>query len=601
MKRFNINRQENRIHSAVCVDQGERHFGYLKLLVFVFVIFLVACKGQQPGDNAQKVSEGAATSSAITDSPTAAPEQSKPEIVSTTPTPIQPAAVRESGERENETDNLYDPAVHDAYSITADDGEFFVVVYNVENLFDADGVALFQDYTSEKYRPKHVLRKLQNITRVMQVFQDGQGPEIILFQEFEADRTPSELPHNYADILERYSNTTIEEMLTEPLSPDVSDLPAEALLLKAFRDAGLGDYNVVVGEYRADPLGRVVAHVNVTFSRFPIIETLTHQSEGARGTLEIVHEIDGHRLHTFNSHWKSGASNADDEQLRLGNAKVMRKRLEEILANDPSADVVLGGDFNSQYNQYRRLAGVRKTAVNGVLGSQGDEFAIREEAEPHLYNLWYEFPPERRGSDVYRGEWGTLMQMMITRGLYDYQGVQYVDNSFDVAILEGLNAQRGSQIPIRWNFFNGDGAGFSDHFPIYSRFRVSNEDDSQAFVDLESPGTEATTSTAARTVDYTQVKSIPLPRLRDLGSDNAIRSSENLGHVFRIEATVTGERPFRVTVFNEEYNVWAFDIDLRRKIYERYVVGDPLVIVGEVGIHEGNWQFVVRDISWLDR
>ena len=50
----------------------------------------------------------------------------------------------------------------------AQEPAFTVVAYNVENLFDVDGVALFEQYQADQYRPHHLLRKLVNITRVVQ-------------------------------------------------------------------------------------------------------------------------------------------------------------------------------------------------------------------------------------------------------------------------------------------------------------------------------------------------------------------------------------------------------------------------------------------------
>ena len=67
---------------------------------------------------------------------------------------------------------------------------FQVVAYNVENLFDIDGVSAFDDYKPPNYGPRELSRKLEGISKVLQRFNEGAGPEIILFSEIEADRTP---------------------------------------------------------------------------------------------------------------------------------------------------------------------------------------------------------------------------------------------------------------------------------------------------------------------------------------------------------------------------------------------------------------------------
>lgn len=486
-----------------------------------------------------------------------------------------------------------------AYGQAARHDDFYVVVYNVENLFDMDGISLFDDYRSEKYRPGHLLRKLQNVASLLNTVNGGAGPDIILFQEIEADQTPKSQPFDYRGFLKKYASTSLEQMLTsKTLSDEIKDLPAEAWLLKALSDAGLGEFNVAVAEYRPDPT-RTVAHVNATFSKFPIVETRTHQSDGARGTLEVVHKIDGHRLHTFNNHWKSGASDPESEKIRLGNAQVVRDRLASILTENPAADIILGGDFNSQYNQSQAVPGLTKTALNDILGSRGDEAAMVSGKDFVLYNLWYELPIEQRGSDVYRDQWGTLMQMIITRGLYNQHGIQYHDNSFAVLAVEGLNAQRGTGLPIRWVFGDDDGGGFSDHLPVYARFHVVNDNAPRRYIEIQSPGNEATGTAKLRGVDYKAALKVEHPSVHELAGDHEIKDFRKLGHIFRVKGNVSAEKPLRIRVFEDDYNLWAFDVEMRRAIYAKLPVGAEFDIIAELGIHEGKWQFVIRDLAWL--
>jgi rRNA maturation protein Rpf1 len=82
---------------------------------------------------------------------------------------------------------------------------FSVMVYNVENLHDADGVAAFEDYKAERYKPAHVLTKLNGITKILAQFEGGRGPDVVLFQELEVDATPGKTPPNYEQILARYA------------------------------------------------------------------------------------------------------------------------------------------------------------------------------------------------------------------------------------------------------------------------------------------------------------------------------------------------------------------------------------------------------------
>ncbi|HEX2100121.1 MAG TPA: endonuclease/exonuclease/phosphatase family protein, partial [Candidatus Synoicihabitans sp.] len=338
---------------------------------------------------------------------------------------------------------------------------FSVVAYNLENLFDADGVAVYDDYQPERYRPAHLRTKLRHTADVLARLGPNAGPDVILFQEVEVDQTPASSRHNYTKLLERYRHTTFEEMLArDPLPPDLADWPAEAWLVKALHDRGMTGYTVAIGtdQAAAQASGQTRAIKCVTFSRFPVRAVRQHPLRDARNIVEVELEVEGARFFVFNNHWKSGAGDPELEQVRLDNARVLRARLDEILADDPTADILVGGDFNGHYNQKQRYPAMARTALNDVLLSQGHELAIRQQVRS-LYNLWYELPPSERGSDTYRGEWGTLQQMMISRGLYDRRGVQYEDNSFQVGRIAGLNADLAGA-PRRWDA-GGSGAGFS--------------------------------------------------------------------------------------------------------------------------------------------
>jgi len=44
---------------------------------------------------------------------------------------------------------------------------FTVVAYNVENLFDVDGIAVYEEYQSAAYTPAHLRTKLDHIAQVV--------------------------------------------------------------------------------------------------------------------------------------------------------------------------------------------------------------------------------------------------------------------------------------------------------------------------------------------------------------------------------------------------------------------------------------------------
>lgn len=478
--------------------------------------------------------------------------------------------------------------------------EFTVVAYNVDNLFDVDGVAGYDDYQPAVYTPAHLRTKLENLTAVLARFNDGRGPDLILFQEIELDLTPRSRVSDEAAFLRRYSQTTFDRMLGQsPLPPELRGLPAEAWLLKAMHDRGLTGYSIAASNEpparHEDGNRRSIK--NVVFTRFPITATRSHAVLNARHILEVELSIEGHRFHVFNNHWKSGASDAATEDIRIQNARVLRRRIDAILQADAHADILVGGDLNSQHDQRLRYPRMRTTGINDVLRAGGDERAVQR-FDGGLYNLWHELPPAERGSDVFRGEWGTLMHLIVSSGLYDRRGVQYVDDSFGVARFARLNAD-ASGLPLRWNGEMGSGHGYSDHFPVHARFTTVAEVQS-GWMDLKSPAGRAGTNATINRVEHRQsdlagsaLTLAELPRGADL------RDGRYSGRLFRVEGQAGQGQYLSVRFAGDEYEVFSPDPAIRDLLYAQRRTEGRLSFYGELGTFRGRWQFLVRDASWV--
>jgi endonuclease/exonuclease/phosphatase family metal-dependent hydrolase len=476
---------------------------------------------------------------------------------------------------------------------------FTVVAYNVENLFDLDGVSSYDDYQPAKYTRAHALTKLQNIAKVVARFEDGRGPDVLLLSELEVDATPGAKAPDYAAILARHAGVKLSEMLGPRFSPEIADLPAEALLLKALAEAGVTGHRVVIGDNVVAAGSERKQEIKcAVFTRFPIKSSRSHPTLDARAILEVQVDVDGAPLYLFANHWKSGASDPATEPTRAANAKTLRTRLDEILRADPNADIIIGGDLNSQYNQKQRYPQMKTTGINDVLGSQGNELAVRQPERP-LYNLWHELPPEQRGSDTYRGEWGTLMHLLISRGLYDYRGVQYVDNSFTVAKFPGLNAD-AKGLPVRWTFDGPAGAGFSDHFPVAAKFVTVTEGRADRYLALRNPSDGRAGSAGGLKIDHGKVDLEKVAvRPETLAAGVNLRTNEFKGKIFRVEGKVAPGARLAVEFRGETYDVWSFDETLRNKLRADYKEGAMLRFYGELGLYRERWQFVIQDPSWV--
>ena len=476
--------------------------------------------------------------------------------------------------------------------------DFTVMVYNVENLADVDRVAPYDDYVeapddANSYGPSKLARKLKTIATVMKSVGNGLGPDVVILNELEVDHTPETALKDVPEFLKKYSGTTYEKMLSSELTDELRGLPAEIWLLKALEDEGLKGYTIIVGDVPGDAQKHQDAITIGLLTRFPIISNKTGETPSARGILEAKLQVGDSTFTVMGNHWKSGAGNPAMENTRLGNAKTVRDRLDQILQEDSKSDVIIGGDFNTQYNQGQRYSFMTKTAIQDVLGSQGDAAMFKGEGKPDLYNLWFDVAPDQRFSDEYNGEWGTLIQILVTRGLGDGKGVDYVPGSFHQVRLPGVNSREPLGLPWRWTNY-GPGWGASDHFPVIATFRVESGDSSSGKVLPQSslPQKEAVK------VGFDKIDRSKLRNASVLKNATPEELAKAMGEFFVVEGTLSKIRPLEIDVDGKPYSLHSFDKNLKDAI-RAMAKGSQVKIVGQLGLFKGKLQFVIHDSSWI--
>ena len=484
-----------------------------------------------------------------------------------------------------------------------------VITYNVENMFDADGVARFDDYRpaddqgNPLYTKEDVLTKIQNAVEVIGQYNKGNGPDILILEELESDFTHTEGEErlSLAEFNERYGDTRLQYMLGEEFDEQVKDLPSELLLYKGLQDAGMDNYEVAVGYNRKNDDGEPEhAHKNVVFSRLPVDTSKTniHYIPNARPILEVWVSSGSadDSLVVFANHWKSGASSWDTEKTRIKNARVLQERTSELLQANPDLDIILGGDFNSDYNQKYRYE-MPRTGINTVLSTTGDELAVATGEYRGFYNLWYELPVDQRYSDAYRGKWGTLMHLMVSHGLYDSLGYQYVDGSFEVGQFDGLNSYKNSGQPKRWSSV-GEGYGYSDHFPLSMEVKlIPDRKESESTIALENPG------------EVDNDKWSPIPVEFNFPPQNALTGDDiegmslkgnyaYYGRYFKLVAEVTQD--YNVLVKNEEFDIYTPGFDFESELEKNNVEpGQTFHFYGRLSRYRGTWQFIIEDPRYI--
>ena len=140
---------------------------------------------------------------------------------------------------------------------------FDVVAYNVQNLFDTDGVSRYDDYKPDYYGETELSNKLNVICRVLRKIGGPTGPAVVLLQEIEVDRTPESHPS------------------------------ATDRLISTLKKEGLGPYHFRLGYDPVGPPEKWPAVHCLTLSKFPITESRLHPIQMARPILETTIEVNG--------------------------------------------------------------------------------------------------------------------------------------------------------------------------------------------------------------------------------------------------------------------------------------------------------------------
>ncbi len=217
-------------------------------------------------------------------------------------------------------------------------------------------------------------------------------------------------------------------------------------------------------------------------SKYPIVyakELSVTSSRKYRNILEVKINIDSETLYLFSNHWK--AKNAPESR-RIISAKVLQKRLLQL---GHQKNIILLGDFNSHYEEYITFKKSRKhnntkgiTGINHILKTTLNHKAVTQKTlqtcHDCSYNLWYEIAKNRRWTHQFKSSKEALDSMIITKGLYDHKGLDYIPQSFQRFEANYLFKRHK---PYRWQRSRSyprhhTGKGYSDHLPIYADFNI---------------------------------------------------------------------------------------------------------------------------------
>lgn len=294
--------------------------------------------------------------------------------------------------------------------------------YNLENLFDTidDPKIIDEEFLPQgtnNWTDDRYATKLTNMARVIAGF----SPDILGVSEIE-------------------NRTVLEDLVQQP-----------ALAAKRYQIIHL-DMDDARGVDVA-MLYRVSVFKPFSIKKLPI-RNPAEPTFRTRDILWVKGLFLGDTLHVAVNHWPSRRGGKEDA--RLIAAGVLRGAVDSVLAINPTANIVMLGDFNDDPNN----RSIKKVLL--ASDDDGKKETLINAAEP-TFKKGY-------GSLAFNGAWNLFDQVIISRALTDQSGVDYSPETFTVFAQRWMIVENGKYRGMPQRTFSGgvfNPEGYSDHFPVF--------------------------------------------------------------------------------------------------------------------------------------
>lgn len=323
-------------------------------------------------------------------------------------------------------------------------GQFRIMFYNVENLFDPFDDSLKKDHEFVSggemgWTWKKFEKKLKNISKVIVTAGGWYPPEIVAFSEIE----------NRFVLIQLLKRTPLNRFgygIVHTESPDERGIDVGMIYLK-------------------DKFKEVCHHAIIVKSGDSIIKTRNIlYVKGCIINPDTRAVID--TLHLFVNHWPSRTGGqASTEWRRRAAALSLKPVIDSITRMVPNASIVLTGDFNDEPNN---------ESICNVLNVESS----LEKPGQLLYNLMTPYVGKTNtGTNKYKNQWGVIDQFIVSAAMLNEASNIRVNQAEILAfpfLLEEDEKYGGSK-PLRT--FNGRRytGGFSDHLPVLLTLDINHK------------------------------------------------------------------------------------------------------------------------------
>ncbi|MBW8326294.1 MAG: endonuclease/exonuclease/phosphatase family protein [Prolixibacteraceae bacterium] len=310
--------------------------------------------------------------------------------------------------------------------------EYTVISYNVENLFDTVDDPKIPDEeflpTSEKkWDSERYQKKLNDLVRVITEINPKELPEIVGLVEVENRTVLEDLTLTGALKNQKYG-------IIHEESPDYRGIDVALI-------------------YRQDAF-QEVSHetLPVVFPDDPEFKT--------RDILHVTGKIKKKTVHFFVNHWPSRIGGDEKtEPKRVLAASVLKSKTDQILAEDPSARIIIMGDMNDE---------PANKSLYETLGAESPDSGAR------LVNLMMPDDAKSMGTYFYSGSWNMLDNLVVSDALIKGKRFHVMDDKGFIFTNDWMTFtnKNGAKTPNRSYVGNKYVAGVSDHFPVYLKLNV---------------------------------------------------------------------------------------------------------------------------------
>lgn len=316
--------------------------------------------------------------------------------------------------------------------------QFKAAFWNVENLFDTTNAALVQDddFTPTgryQWTEERLVKKFQDLNRVITDIDQANDLAILGLAEIENKSVLTRLNNDY---LKRGFEIVHKE------SPDERGIDCALL------------YDPTLVTVKSSHFLTIFLAGNEKTRDIVEVEFLFNKASSSK------------TLYVFVNHWPSRwGGQKETDPLRRSAARTLRTRIDNILAKDPQADILIMGDFND-YPDDPSLYEVLRAHEAGPNFYPGDL----------INTTWSLDKNPDAGTCMYKGQWTVLDQIIISDGMRDKKNFYWTFASTQAFKPDYLIEQDGKYKgwPFRMHRSGKYQGGYSDHLPVVCNIVVSN-------------------------------------------------------------------------------------------------------------------------------